>query len=125
MYLIVFIIKVRFEEGNDMISLSPKLSNLLIQTTKANDIESALQFVLSEYIQMKIQDLENKRKVFESKWGGDFSEYQEKIKNNTLGKDPYSYEVESEYWEWEDTLTLLEHYESIVVRWFREPWPTV
>jgi len=113
-YLIVFIIKVRFEEGNDMISLSPKLSNLLIQTTNANDIESALQSVLSEYIQMKIQDLENKRKVFESKWGGDFSEYQEKIKNNTLGKDPYSYEVESEYWEWEDTLNLLEHYESIL-----------
>ena len=114
MYLIVFIIKVRFEEGNDMISLSPKLSNLLIQTTKANDIESALQSVLSEYIQMKIQDLENKRKVFESKWGGDFSEYQEKIRYNTLGKDPYSYEVESEYWEWEDTLTLLEHYQSIL-----------
>ncbi len=114
MYSPLIIIKVRFEEGNDMISLSPKLSNLLIQTTKANDIESALQSVLSEYIQMKIQDLENKRKVFESKWGGDFSEYQEKIKNNTLGKDPYSYEVESEYWEWEDTLNLLEHYESIV-----------
>ena len=97
-----------------MISLSPKLSNLLIQTTKANDIESALQSILSEYIPMKIQDLENKQKVFESKWDGDFSQFQEKIKSNTLGKDPYSYEVESEYWEWEDTLTLLEHYQSIV-----------
>ena len=71
-----------------MISLSPKVCNLLIQTTKANDIDTALHSVLSEYIQMKLIDLEKKRENFETK-------------------------CESEYWEWEDPLTLLEHYESI------------
>ena len=52
-----------------MNSLSPKVCNLLIQTTKANDIDSAL---------------------------------------------PYSYEVESEYWEWKDTITLIDHYQSVL-----------
>jgi hypothetical protein len=96
-----------------MISLSPKVCNLLIQTTKSNDIDTALHSVLSEYIQMKLIDLEKKREIFETKWQGEFSQFQEKIKNNNLGKDPYSYEVESDYWEREDTHTLLEHYESI------------
>ena len=96
-----------------MISLSPKVCNLLIQTTKANDIDTALHSVLSEYIQMKLIDLEKKREIFETKWQSEFSQFQEKIKNNNLGKDPYSYEVESDYWEWEDTITLIDHYESI------------
>ena len=51
-----------------MISLSPKVCNLLIQTTKSNDIDTALHFVLSEYIQMKLKDLEKKREIFETKW---------------------------------------------------------
>ena len=50
-----------------MISLSPKVCNLLIQTTKANDIDTALHYVLSEYIQMKLIDLEKKRENFETK----------------------------------------------------------
>ena len=97
-----------------MISLSPKVCNLLIQTTKANDIDTALHSVLSEYIQIKLFDLEKKRENFETKCESDFSQFQEKIKSNTLGKDPYSYEVESEYWEWEDTITLIDHYQSFL-----------
>ena len=62
---------------------------------------------------MKLIDLEEKREIFETKWQSEFSQFQEKIKNNNLGKDPYSYEVESDYWEWEDTITLIDHYESI------------
>lgn len=96
-----------------MISLSPKVCNLLIQTTKARDIDTALHSVLSEYIQMKLFDLEKKRKIFETKWQGEFSQFQEKIKNNNLGKDPYSYEVESDSWEWGDTITLIDHYQSV------------
>ena len=50
-----------------MIPLSPKVCNLFIRTTKANDIDTALHSVLSEYIQMKLFDLEKKRKIFETK----------------------------------------------------------
>ena len=43
-----------------MIPLSPKVCNLLIQTTKVKDIDTALHSVLSEYIQMKLFDIEKK-----------------------------------------------------------------
>lgn len=96
-----------------MVALTPQLSNLLIQTTKALDIESALQTVLSEYIQLKLSNLEKKTEELEKKWGGSFLLFQEKIKTNTLGSDPYSYEVEKDYWEWEDAISLIEHFQSV------------
>ena len=44
---------------------------------------------------------------FESKWAMTFAEFAEACKLNTLGQDSYSYEVESDYWEWEEAVTLL------------------
>ncbi|HMY67155.1 MAG TPA: hypothetical protein PK453_16050 [Leptospiraceae bacterium] len=86
-----------------------------MKTTKAGDIESALQNVLTEYIQLKLFSLQKTLGEYEDKWGFSFSQFQEKIKTNTLGKDPYSYEVEKDYWDWEDTVTLIEHFQSISV----------
>jgi hypothetical protein len=97
-----------------MFSFSPKLINLLIQTTKANDLESAFQSVLSEYLQLKLIDLEKRMKIFEIKWDVYFFQFQDKIKNKTLGVDSFSYEVECDYWEWEDTLTLMDLYQSFL-----------
>ncbi len=39
-----------------------------------------------------------------------FAEFSERGKAGTLGQDPYSYEVESDFWEWEKAETLLKHY---------------
>jgi len=34
-----------------------------------------------------------------------------------LEADPYAYDVESDYWEWEAAETLRQHYESLEARW--------
>jgi len=42
-----------------------------------------------------------------------FTEFAERCEAGTLDEDPYSYDVESDYWEWEAAETLLQHYESL------------
>ncbi len=47
---------------------------------------------------------------FESKWAMTFADFAERCEDDTLGQDSYSYEVESDFWEWEEAVTLLAHY---------------
>jgi hypothetical protein len=46
-----------------------------------------------------------------------FEEFSERCETGTLGHDPYAYEVESDFWEWEQAETLLQHYEALQSRW--------
>ncbi|MBX3052981.1 MAG: hypothetical protein KF753_15975 [Caldilineaceae bacterium] len=78
--------------------------------TEVPDPEAALWKVLTEYIKLKIDHLSQQIDQFESKWKMTFAEFAERCATDTLGKDPYDYEVESDYWEWEAAETLLDHY---------------
>jgi len=42
-----------------------------------------------------------------------FEEFSRRCKEGTLGVDPYSWEVERDFWEWERAETLLKHYETL------------
>jgi len=55
--------------------------------------------------------------AFESKWEGTFEEFSERCQAGTLGQDPYAYEVESDFWDWEKAETLLQHYGALQIRW--------
>jgi hypothetical protein len=46
-----------------------------------------------------------------------FEEFAERCEAQTLGQDPYAYEVESNFWEWEKATTLLQYYEALQARW--------
>lgn len=46
----------------------------------------------------------------DSKWALTFAGFAERCENDTLGQDPYGYEVESDVWEWEAAITLLAHH---------------
>jgi len=64
---------------------------------------------LGDYIDMKLVQLRQQVRAFESKWGMTFAEFSERCAANTLGQDPYAYDVESDFWEWEKAVTLLQH----------------
>jgi len=96
-------------------TFSPRAGNLLAQVADTPDLETALWKVLSDYINLKIQALQNEIDRFETKWEMSFSEFSEKFGENNLPVDAYTYEVESDFWAWEQAETLLQHYESLQI----------
>ncbi|MCL0102879.1 hypothetical protein M1N93_02825 [Dehalococcoidia bacterium] len=47
----------------------------------------------------------------------DFEEFQKCIKEGSLKKDAYSFEVENDFWQWEEVETLKSHYNHIKEQW--------
>ena len=95
------------------IEVSPRLGALLTQVAEVHNLEAALWKVLSEYIDLKIARIQQQIQEFESKWDMTFVEFAERCEAGTLDEDSHSYEVESDYWEWEAAVTLLQHYERL------------
>ena len=98
-------------------TISPRAGVLLTKMTETPDLETALWKMLSEYTDLKTKVLRQQIEVFESKWGGTFEEFSERCQAGTLGQDPYAYEVESDFWDWEKAETLLQHYRALQIRW--------
>jgi hypothetical protein len=93
--------------------ISPRAGHLLARVAETPDLETALWKVLSDYIDLKIRDLQSKIQQFETKWQMSFDEFSEKFADNALPVDSYTYDVESDFWAWEQAETLLQHYRSL------------
>jgi len=100
-----------------MLNVPPHIASFLTRITDVPDVEAALIKVLSEYVDFKTESLRQRIQSFESKWKMSFDEFSEPDNTKKLGYDPYSYEVESDFWEWEQTETLLRHYDSMRAGW--------
>lgn len=100
-----------------MITVSPQIGEFLINVTQLPDIEAALKKVLTEFLDLKISNLEGKVKEYESKWKMTFKEFENACKNKKLEADIYSYDVEKDFWEWEGIENLLKYYEDTKSRW--------
>jgi len=97
--------------------MSPQLGVLLTKIAAVPDLKMALWKVLSEYLELKCNALENRIAGFEARWDMPFEEFSRKCAEGTLIKDPYSYEVEKDFWEWEQAVTLQRHYQSLRLQW--------
>ncbi|MBI5816145.1 MAG: hypothetical protein HZB29_11125 [Nitrospinae bacterium] len=100
-----------------MTVISPKLGEFLLKTTGSSDMDNALRTVFSDYIELKTASLDKIISGFREKWKMDFSEFKEKTSAGDLGKDPFSHDVEKDFWEWEEAQTLKEHYETLKAEW--------
>lgn len=100
-----------------IMSVSPRVGALLAQVTETPDLETALWKVLSEHIDLKVRLVRQRIRALESQWGMTFDEFAERCQAGTLEQDPYAYQVESDFWEWEKAETLLRHYEALQLRW--------
>ncbi|MDK2897757.1 MAG: hypothetical protein PWP04_1877 [Candidatus Atribacteria bacterium] len=98
-------------------AISPKPGELLIKTTKVGDIDYALEKVFKEYVDLKLKDFDMKIKEFENKWKMDFNEFKTRLEEGPLPQDSYSFEVEQDFWEWEEVESLKTHYESLKMEW--------
>ena len=99
------------------VSVPPRIGAFLTQVTETPDLETALLKVLTEYVGLKIQFFKQRSETFETKWGMTFAEFSDQIETKTLETDPYTYEVERDFWEWEQAETLLQHYQTLQAQW--------
>lgn len=106
-----------YREMLPRVSLPPQLGVLLTELTDIPDMDVALRRILSEYIDLKLKALDAQIAHFEAKWGMTFVEFSRKCAEGQLDKDAYSYEVEKDFWEWEEAVTLKKHYASVSVPW--------
>ncbi len=100
-----------------MPEISPRLAEFLIKTTMAKDIQEAFHTVFSEYLELKQNQLKENVFKFEEKWKMDFEQFRQKIKEDSLEKGIYSFEVEQDFWEWEEAATLKDHYDELRKEW--------
>lgn len=100
-----------------LIGMSPRTCEFLIQVTKISDPETALLKVLTEYTDLKTEQFRQCIRAFELKWKMTFEEFSQQGEAGTLKQDPYSYEVEGDFWEWEQAETLLKYYETLRDQW--------
>ncbi len=107
----------RYPYTASRLSLPPQLGVLLTELTEIPDMDSALRKVLSEYLALKLESLEGKIAGFEAKWDMSFEAFSEKCAEGTLERDAYAYEVEKDFWDWEQAVTLKQHYEAIKTPW--------
>lgn len=100
-----------------MPTISPKLGEFLIKTTGTKDIDNAFQKVFTEYLELKLKYIQETIEIFQSRWGTDFEKFKEKFRSNNLKTDAYSFEVEQDFWQWEEAETLKKHYEFLKKEW--------
>lgn len=103
--------------GIEMPVMSAKLTDALVRATYARNADDAFNKVFSEYLELKLNQLQQIIERLRGKWGMSFEEFKGKIKNNTLEKDAYSFDTETDFWEWEEAETLREHYADIKNQW--------
>ena len=99
------------------VTVSPRMGVLLTELAETPDLDTALRKVLSEYVDLKLESLRERVRAFEARWGMAFEAFSERCEAGTLDKDPYSYDVERTFWEWEKVVTLLRHYEDLRAQW--------
>lgn len=97
--------------------MSPKLGEVLVKTTHSKDIDDALNKIFSEYLDLKLKNLQETIEGFQKKWGMAFDEFKRYLKEGTSKEDTYSFNTENDYWQWEEAETLKKHYDEIKKQW--------
>ncbi len=96
--------------------LSPRLSEILVKTTHSRGVDDALNKVFTEYLELKLLNLNETISRFQKKWDMSFDEFKGHMKGKS--EDTYSYETESDFWEWEEAETQKKHFSIIREQWF-------
>jgi len=100
-----------------MPTLSPDTGAHLLKATRAHDLDEAFETVFSEYLELKIAQLEERTAQFEEKWDMPFSTFKRRLADGDLPADAYEHEVEQDFWRWEEAETLKAHYEKVQDEW--------
>ena len=100
-----------------MPTLSPEVGSHLLKATHSQDLDEAFEKVLSEYLELKIATLQETTNHLEEKWGMEFPAFKRRLAEDDLPDNAYSYDVEQDFWKWEEAETLKAHYQKVQAEW--------
>ena len=99
-----------------MIVLPTRISQVLVEATNEPRVDIALNIVINDFLERRLEEAIKKIDAFEDKWAMSFDEFKERCGHDELPdkRDPYSWEVEEDFRDWEAAGTLKKHYSRIL-----------
>ena len=91
------------------VSISEPVTRVLQALTHESNLELAIVMVLKELLQFKIQAGMKTIRKFEKKYRMSFSDFEQACQDGRI-EDPYSYEVESDDFDWDAAVTDCESF---------------
>ena len=81
--------------------------------------KKSVNIVINDFLERRLEEAIKKIEAFEDKWTIRFDEFKERCGHDELPdkSDPYSWEVEEDFREWEAAETLKKHYSHILDRY--------
>ncbi|MFB6147715.1 MAG: hypothetical protein ABEJ66_02415 [Candidatus Nanohaloarchaea archaeon] len=84
--------------------MSSDTAKLLKDVTGESHLDSAVRMTVRDALEHRLEKVEEGIEEFEEKYGMSFEEFEEKWENDEID-ERYSYDVESDFWEWEGLVT--------------------
>jgi len=84
--------------------ITKPIYRILTDLTQESRLEVALPLAMKDWVRLKLQETRDQRREFEQRYGMAFDKFKEAWLASRIA-NAHSYEVESDYWEWEATVT--------------------
>lgn len=92
-------------------AISSRTAKLLKDLTGAPDLDAALLLTLRDAVEHRLEDVESELDQLEEKWDRDFESFEAAWEADEI-ENRHGYDVESDYWEWEELVTRRETLED-------------
>ena len=96
----------------EMVIIPKGTHNILRKLTGQSRPDVALSLAIKDLVRLRVKEAKERIKSFENKYGMAFPEFEQACDNGRI-KDPFSYEVEKDDFEWEAAITELAALEEI------------
>jgi hypothetical protein len=94
-------------------TVSVNISKALLDITGEPKLEIAILEILKDAVEHRIEKIESEIKHFEEKYHLPFEKFKEKFDREEV-PEPYSYDAERDYLEWEGLVSRLSKYKSLL-----------
>ena len=84
--------------------ISKSTAKLLKELTGEPRLDTAVRIAVKDSLIHRLEDIEPKIEKLEKKYGMDFESFRKAWGNDEI-EDKYSYDIESDYWKWEELVT--------------------
>lgn len=84
--------------------ISKPIYRVLADLTQQPRVEVALPLAIKDWLRLKLAEADARQRAFEKRYGMDFEAFQRAWQADLI-PNRHTYEVESDYWEWEAAVT--------------------
>ena len=84
--------------------ISKPLYQILSDLTQEPRVEVALPLAVKDWVRLKLKETREQQEAFQKRYQMDFTAFKQAWEQGHIA-DKHSYEVESDYWAWEATVS--------------------